>query len=596
VRIAGHVLRDIQPIAKVTGRALDTVLRSIDAEFQSGTWQEFFGFMERNAGPDLRLLGSLFVNLLDTLPPLVENLQPVAIDLLNIANGAVKLADYGTQAVNVLEQMNNAMNRQSDNASFGTKVLGIFGNAIKQAGTDIIPSVPLIGTVAKMLGLIGKNGQKAAPEIKATGQAAAKAAPDVQSLAYWVGQANRKYSNSLSTLTQYTDDLISQADALAGLKKALKDSHDKIGLNTQAQRDSFRAAQTYIENTSQTAVQAFRTGKNVNGAITAIKNGLPTLENAKTKNKHYWQEVKTLVHWLGQLETLKLIKENVVIHGTGRWVAPPGRAARPGFAAGGRIPGYGGGDIVPILAEPGEAIIDKHRARLFAPVLRSMGVPGFASGGIVPRYDGPVKGLQPWGDRNWHATIAAITAAIANAMSRSLLPPAGGGLGRAGLRYLENLWMQAGGPGGYIARIAAAIALAESGGNRYARGPYVPGLGRALGYWQILGQVVRGNIFDPFINALNAVSKFDSAHGFSPWVTYETGAYRAFMDRGGWIYPGTTVVTNNTGRPERVLPPGDRRGLTVNGPLIGSAVIREDADAIKMANKLDFKIVTSWSG
>lgn len=34
------------------------------------------------------------------------------------------------------------------------------------------------------------------------------------------------------------------------------------------------------------------------------------------------------------------------------------------------------------------------------------------------------------------------------------------------------------------------------------------------------------------------------------------GAGRAQLDQGGWLMPGRTLVDNNTGRPERVLPPG----------------------------------------
>jgi TP901 family phage tail tape measure protein len=55
----------------------------------------------------------------------------------------------------------------------------------------------------------------------------------------------------------------------------------------------------------------------------------------------------------------------------------------PTLAAGGRIPGWGGGDRIPILAEAGEAIVDKNRTRKYAGLLGMMGVPGFALGGIV---------------------------------------------------------------------------------------------------------------------------------------------------------------------------------------------------------------------
>jgi hypothetical protein len=55
----------------------------------------------------------------------------------------------------------------------------------------------------------------------------------------------------------------------------------------------------------------------------------------------------------------------------------------PVFAEGGKIPGYGGGDRVPIMAEKGEAVVDKRRTRAYAPLLAAMGVPGFAAGGLI---------------------------------------------------------------------------------------------------------------------------------------------------------------------------------------------------------------------
>jgi SLT domain-containing protein len=55
----------------------------------------------------------------------------------------------------------------------------------------------------------------------------------------------------------------------------------------------------------------------------------------------------------------------------------------PTMAAGGRIPGWGGGDRIPILAEAGEAIVDKHNTKKYAWLLHAMGVPGMALGGLV---------------------------------------------------------------------------------------------------------------------------------------------------------------------------------------------------------------------
>jgi hypothetical protein len=86
----------------------------------------------------------------------------------------------------------------------------------------------------------------------------------------------------------------------------------------------------------------------------------------------------------------------------------------------------------------------------------------------------------------------------------------GGTLSFAGL---EALWEEAGGPS-WAASAAAAVAECESGGNQFAHNP-----SGASGYWQILGQVVGGDIYNPLVNAENAIAKFRaSGDTFAQWV------------------------------------------------------------------------------
>jgi hypothetical protein len=99
-----------------------------------------------------------------------------------------------------------------------------------------------------------------------------------------------------------------------------------------------------------------------------------------------------------------------------------------------------------------------------------------------------------------------------------------------GKQELEYLWLEAGGPEAQ-AKTAAAIALAESGGNPNAVNPEGPE--HAEGLWQIKGQDVSGNPLDPAVSAKNAVAKYNAAKGFSPWVTYTSGAYKSFLGKSG---------------------------------------------------------------
>jgi Lysozyme like domain len=107
---------------------------------------------------------------------------------------------------------------------------------------------------------------------------------------------------------------------------------------------------------------------------------------------------------------------------------------------------------------------------------------------------------------------------------------------------LEGLWEQAGGSA-TVAPTAAAIAEAESGGNPDAAYPgrtIAPGTGSttdATGLWQILGlpagNFTAGELTNPLDNAEMAVAKYTQAgNSFTPWQTYDTGAYQQYLQGG----------------------------------------------------------------
>jgi hypothetical protein len=119
----------------------------------------------------------------------------------------------------------------------------------------------------------------------------------------------------------------------------------------------------------------------------------------------------------------------------------------------------------------------------------------------------------------------------------------GGGKTSAGGQYnksgLKKLWKGAGGRGA-SANIAAAIALAESGGNPNSQNSI-----GATGLWQVLRSAHPdwdhgGNLKDPKWNAKAAVSISSNGRNWNPWTTY-TGAdtpnhektYLKFMAKGG---------------------------------------------------------------
>lgn len=97
----------------------------------------------------------------------------------------------------------------------------------------------------------------------------------------------------------------------------------------------------------------------------------------------------------------------------------------------------------------------------------------------------------------------------------------GGTLGCSGL---ERLWEQAGGSRS-AAFTAAEIAMAESAGRQYAVNTN-GGRSTDRGYFQI--NSVHGSLstYDAYGNARAAVLISNNGRNWSPWVTYNSGAYR----------------------------------------------------------------------
>lgn len=112
------------------------------------------------------------------------------------------------------------------------------------------------------------------------------------------------------------------------------------------------------------------------------------------------------------------------------------------------------------------------------------------------------------------------------------------GPGGTGPKYtyaeLEGLWINAGGSKA-TAPVAAAIALAESGGCSVAQNPDDNnGTQTSWGIWQISDgshNMPAPDIYNPGVNAQQAVTKWqDAGQKFTDWGTFNSGAYRGFLN------------------------------------------------------------------
>ena len=92
---------------------------------------------------------------------------------------------------------------------------------------------------------------------------------------------------------------------------------------------------------------------------------------------------------------------------------------------------------------------------------------------------------------------------------------------------LEGIWCQAGGSP-TAAPIAAAVAMAESGGNTTATNQDSNGT-VDRGLWQINSVHGAQSTYDVMGNARAAVAISNNGQNWAPWTTYNNGAYRQFV-------------------------------------------------------------------
>lgn len=105
--------------------------------------------------------------------------------------------------------------------------------------------------------------------------------------------------------------------------------------------------------------------------------------------------------------------------------------------------------------------------------------------------------------------------------------PSGVTTGNFTFSQLEQLWIQNGGSV-TAAPMAAAIAMAESGGNAGATDNDANG-SQDRGLWQINSVNGALSTYDTNQNARAAIELSDNGVNWTPWVTFKTGAYKRFL-------------------------------------------------------------------
>jgi TP901 family phage tail tape measure protein len=292
------------------------------------------------------------------------------------------------------------------------------------------------------------------------------------------------------------------------------------------------------------------------------------------------------------------------------------------LSSGGLLGGFGGGDKVPALLEPGEAVVDKYRTKKYSALFAAMGVPGFAGGGIIGNALDIGKMMLAASTGNSTAFVNAMTgmaggnsgAAGSLAAMASTLPVA------LMTHVVDSVWKsitgsaktasQGGGttgPGGGSAAQNMALARQlmpawgggpfwsawdmlwnrESGWNQLAYNPSsgATGIPQALPYNKM-----------PRSAWLPSQGGSANVHAQETWgIGYIQGRYGnpsnawdheiafGWYDNGGPLHPGYTLAYNGTGHDEQV-------STGKGGPTQNFYITTQEINPRKHAAELGFEL------
>lgn len=598
IHIAGNVLHDVQPVALATGKSFDALLGQFGATLQNPQWRQFWAFMAKTAPTDMRLLGNVIIDLTNDLPALLEGLQPVA-------QGFLVAADDGAKFFGVIGKGLQDISHPKTNTGFwsGTLWDKLVGGAKDLAGIIPHTSNSILG-MAQAADKATSSGSTASATVRQFGITTESAGTVVKALSHQVSVSTgteKVWSVTLSNATiaasaqktavtlltgalnkQITPLLALQSDQVAWkqAQQAATQALDQNKHSLDSNRASALAARQAVIQSTQAAIQFASQEVTLHGRVGAASDVLRAqigwLQQHAGHSRVARQEIDALRAALARLprNVHSLVTVTESFHGKVTYADQIAGQRKPGgflefHAAGGKIPGFGGGDQHLALLEAGEAVVDKDRTRKFAPVLRAMGVPGMAAGGLAGSniFTGPQWGAHVTGrwagqvSKAWaDAARAAAKAAAARMFAVSGAGPAGGdarvneALARRMFPWPSWMWPS------YV-----ALEMMEAGFNRFARNPSsgaygipqalpptkMPFSAQAAGGSHAGPQIswMYGYIGGRYGNPVNALAHERAFHWY---------------DDGGVMPPGLSLAYNGTGAPEPLVPAARAGTVIVN--------------------------------
>jgi tape measure domain-containing protein len=283
----------------------------------------------------------------------------------------------------------------------------------------------------------------------------------------------------------------------------------------------------------------------VNGAATAF-GWVPGLGGKLKEAARKFNQFKDDVN--AALNGVK--SRNITVSAT-LTAGPIGRT-RYAAAKGWRIPGYGGGDTVPIMAERGEAIIPKHLVPEIAGWASRNRIPGFRDGGIAGglTVTPELRGREAFGD-----SLDRFNRSL-DQMARKMVAQLGGGSVAGNVGAMMGVLRQAF-PGLQLISGYRPGAITATGNRSYhasGRAVDIPPRMDVFNWIRAnYGARTRELIFSP---ANGAQVWNGRPHMYSGVTRRDHWDHVHWaMDRGGYLEPGwNPPIWNGTGRREPVTP------------------------------------------
>src|SRR5260221_7449465 len=276
IQLAGQLMHDVQPVAAATGTAFQVFLAQFGATLQDPQWRQFWAFMAATAPQDMRALGGLVIDLSNDIAILAPKLQGLAMATLQLADGAAKAAGGAGALVGAVSGLAGAAVKSGTAVHEASKGF----DAQVAAWTDrYIPGARSVNgwltSLQHSMGLTGTSTDKTAGSMLAAVAPAQSLAMQLHAAALATTALMTVQQTALGVQTGYGSSLVTTANDAQALRDKLKLSGDQIGLQTQKQRDSFGAANTYITDLGNPAVAAVKSAPGGTAPVTPTKNGLP---------------------------------------------------------------------------------------------------------------------------------------------------------------------------------------------------------------------------------------------------------------------------------------------------------------------------------